>query len=59
VELRFQTGDQVLHDVFGKGLVIESNLVGSDEQVTVAFPGLGLKRLMASMAPMETVEDED
>jgi DNA helicase-2/ATP-dependent DNA helicase PcrA len=59
VELRFRTGDQVFHDVFGKGLVIESNLVGSDEQVTVAFPGLGLKRLMASMAPMETVEDED
>ncbi len=59
VELRYQTGDQVVHDVFGKGLVIESNLVGSDEQVTVAFPGLGLKRLMASMAPMKTLEGED
>jgi DNA helicase-2/ATP-dependent DNA helicase PcrA len=59
VELRFGTGDQVFHDVFGKGLVIESNLVGNDEQVTVAFPGLGLKRLMASMAPMDTIEDED
>jgi DNA helicase-2/ATP-dependent DNA helicase PcrA len=59
VELRFGTGDQVFHDVFGKGLVIESNLVGNDEQVIVAFPGLGLKRLMASMAPMDTIEDEE
>jgi DNA helicase-2/ATP-dependent DNA helicase PcrA len=55
--LRFQTGDEVIHAVFGKGIVIESKLVGGDEQVTVAFPGMGLKRLMASIAPMEKVED--
>jgi DNA helicase-2/ATP-dependent DNA helicase PcrA len=47
----------VIHAVFGKGIVIESKLVGGDEQVTVAFPGMGLKRLMASIAPMEKVED--
>jgi DNA helicase II / ATP-dependent DNA helicase PcrA len=50
---RFQTGDQVEHKVFGQGVVIESQVAGSDEQVTVAFAGVGLKRLMASMAPME------
>jgi DNA helicase-2/ATP-dependent DNA helicase PcrA len=54
--LRFQTGDKVQHAVFGQGVVIESKLSGSDEQVTVVFPGAGLKRLMASMAPMEKVE---
>jgi DNA helicase-2/ATP-dependent DNA helicase PcrA len=54
--LRFRTGDQVQHQVFGKGVVIESKPVSGDEQVTVAFPGVGLKRLMASMAPMEKVE---
>ena len=55
--LRFQTGDAVQHRVFGAGVVIQSKLVGDDEQVTVAFAGAGLKRLMASMAPLEKVED--
>jgi len=50
---RFQTGDEVNHQVFGTGVVIESKLVGGDEQVTVAFSGVGIKRLMASIAPME------
>jgi ATP-dependent DNA helicase UvrD/PcrA len=57
--LRFQTGDQVQHQVFGKGVVIESKPVSDDEQVTVAFPGAGLKRLMASLAPMEKIEGEN
>jgi DNA helicase-2/ATP-dependent DNA helicase PcrA len=56
-ELRFQTGDEVEHAVFGRGIVIESKPSGSDEQVTVAFAGVGLKRLMASMAPLEKVGD--
>jgi DNA helicase-2/ATP-dependent DNA helicase PcrA len=53
---RFKTGDEVQHEVFGKGVVIESELVAADEQVTVAFAGVGLKRLMASIAPMEKLE---
>jgi DNA helicase-2/ATP-dependent DNA helicase PcrA len=57
VELRFETGDTVEHQVFGRGVVIESEASGGDEQVTVAFAGVGLKRLMASMAPMDKVED--
>jgi DNA helicase-2/ATP-dependent DNA helicase PcrA len=57
VTLNFEIGDQVEHNVFGKGIVIESEAMGSDEQVTVAFAGIGFKKLMASMAPMEKVED--
>jgi DNA helicase-2/ATP-dependent DNA helicase PcrA len=53
---RFQTGDKVKHQIFGQGIVVESKPVGGDEQVTVAFAGVGLKRLMASMAPMEKVK---
>ncbi|MGD8627427.1 MAG: UvrD-helicase domain-containing protein [Anaerolineae bacterium] len=56
---RFVTGDEVEHQVFGQGVVIESKRAGGDEQVTVAFAGVGLKRLMASMAPMEKVEDAE
>jgi DNA helicase-2/ATP-dependent DNA helicase PcrA len=51
--LQFQTGDEVNHAVFGKGVVIESKRADRDEEVTVAFAGVGLKRLIASMAPME------
>jgi DNA helicase-2/ATP-dependent DNA helicase PcrA len=54
--LNFQTGDQVRHQVFGDGIVIESRPAGDDEQVTVAFAGVGLKRLMSSMAPLEKLE---
>jgi DNA helicase-2/ATP-dependent DNA helicase PcrA len=55
----FQTGDEVKHEVFGLGVVIESKLAGDDEQVTVAFAGIGLKRLMASLAPMKKVVKAD
>ncbi len=53
---QYQTGDRVQHELFGAGIVIESKRAGDDEQVTVAFAGAGLKRLMASLAPMEKVE---
>ena len=52
----FETGDEVQHEVFGQGIVVESKPAGGDEQVTVAFAGVGLKRLMAGMAPMEKIE---
>jgi hypothetical protein len=32
--LNYQTGDEVQHNVFGKGIVIESKPAGHDEQVT-------------------------
>lgn len=51
----FQTGDEVQHQIFGQGVVIESKPSGGDEQVTVAFAGVGLKRLMANMAPMKKI----
>ena len=54
--LHYQTGDDVVHEVFGKGVVIDSKSSAGDEQVTVAFAGVGLKRLMASLAPMKKME---
>ncbi len=41
------------HVKFGEGTVIESKLSGDDEEVTVAFPGIGIKRLAASFAKLE------
>ena len=45
------------HEVFGQGVVIDSEPAGSDERVTVAFAGVGIKRLMAGMSPMEKLEE--
>jgi DNA helicase-2/ATP-dependent DNA helicase PcrA len=50
---RFKTGQKVRHDKFGEGTVIESKVTGADEEVTVAFPGIGIKRLAASIAKLE------
>jgi DNA helicase II / ATP-dependent DNA helicase PcrA len=55
--LRFRIGDEVQHGVFGRGIVIDSKPDGDDEQVTVAFAGIGLKRLLASLAPLEKIRN--
>ena len=49
----FQPGQKVVHPIFGQGTVIESRVVGGDEEVTVAFTAQGIKRLMASYARLE------
>ena len=54
---KFRAGQRVKHTAFGEGLVIQSPKDGSSEVVTVMFEGAGLKRLMASMAPLEIIPD--
>ncbi len=39
------------------GLVVESRPDRNDEMVTVIFKEVGLKRLMASLAHLERLED--
>jgi DNA helicase-2/ATP-dependent DNA helicase PcrA len=53
----YKTGQRVLHPKFGEGIVIESKQTGSDEEVSVAFEELGVKRLLASFAQMEILDD--
>jgi DNA helicase-2/ATP-dependent DNA helicase PcrA len=45
--------DSVQHAKFGVGTVIESRAVDGDEEVTVAFPGIGAKTLLASLANLK------
>ena len=51
----FRPGDKVRHGTFGVGTVVSSKPSGSDEEVVVAFPDRGTKRLMASFAGLEKV----
>jgi DNA helicase-2/ATP-dependent DNA helicase PcrA len=53
---QFETGDRVRHRMFGEGIVIESKIAGANEEVTVAFEGKGIKRLLASFAKLEKLE---
>ena len=46
----FKAGDKITHPKFGKGIVVTSRAIKDDEEVTVAFEGQGVKKLMASFA---------
>ena len=50
---QFKRRDSVQHAKFGVGTVIESQLTRDDEEVTVAFPGVGIKKLSVSMAGLK------
>ena len=50
---KYKTGQKVRHAKFGEGTVIESKLIGNDEEVSVAFSDVGIKRLAASFAKLE------
>jgi DNA helicase-2/ATP-dependent DNA helicase PcrA len=54
-ELAWRAGDRVRHRRFGEGIVVSSQLVKGDEEVTVAFVGQGVKRLIAAYAGLERV----
>jgi DNA helicase-2/ATP-dependent DNA helicase PcrA len=51
---RFSIGDQVTHPSFGEGVVLESRDRGDDEEVTVVFADIGVKRIVGSyLTPQE------
>ena len=52
-ERRYRDGDRVRHPAFGEGTVVSSKLTRDDEEVTVAFPERGVKKLLASLANLE------
>ena len=49
----WRAGDRVRHRRFGDGIVVSSRIVKGDEEVTVAFVGEGVKRLIAAYAGLE------
>ncbi|MFQ5459293.1 MAG: 3'-5' exonuclease, partial [Anaerolineae bacterium] len=49
----FRPGDKVRHGTFGVGTVVTCAPLEGDQEVTVAFDGAGLKKLLASFARLE------
>ncbi|MFH1662715.1 MAG: UvrD-helicase domain-containing protein [Chloroflexota bacterium] len=51
-----KAGDRVLHSQFGRGMVVSCHHLEGDSEVVVAFPGMGVKKLLLSFARLEKVE---
>ncbi|MCB0116242.1 MAG: ATP-binding domain-containing protein, partial [Caldilineaceae bacterium] len=52
-ETEYKRRQSVEHPKFGVGTVIDSIFVGREEEVTVAFPGVGIKKFAASLANLK------
>jgi ATP-dependent DNA helicase UvrD/PcrA len=51
-----KAGDKVIHNRFGKGVVVNCLAIKGDREVTVAFGrGMGTKKFLLSLAPMEKI----
>ena len=55
-KLGFTIGDQVKHVKFGTGTVTDITMGGKDYEVSVDFPGYGIRKLMASFANLVKVD---
>lgn len=50
-------GDIALHKKWGEGTVLEVSGTGSSQELKINFPEMGLKKLLASVAPITKKED--
>jgi DNA helicase-2/ATP-dependent DNA helicase PcrA len=56
--LVLKVGDHVRHSKFGPGIVMNCLPTRGDQELTVAFEEAGVKKLLASLAPLEKIEKD-
>jgi DNA helicase-2/ATP-dependent DNA helicase PcrA len=56
--LTLKVGDHVRHSKFGPGIVMNCNPTRDDQELTVVFEEAGVKKLLASLAPLEKIEKD-
>ena len=56
-QVSWKTGDKVTHKKWGEGTVVKVSGNGNDKELDIAFPQQGVKRLLASFAPIKKVTD--
>jgi len=54
-ETQFKRRQSVEHPKFGVGTVIDSIVIGGEEEVSIAFQGLGVKKFMASRTNLKVL----
>jgi DNA helicase-2/ATP-dependent DNA helicase PcrA len=56
--LTLKVGDHIHHSKFGPGIVMTCSPTNGDQEVTVAFEQAGVKKLLASLAPLQRIEKD-
>jgi DNA helicase-2/ATP-dependent DNA helicase PcrA len=56
--LALKVGDHVRHSKFGAGIVMNCSPTREDQELTVVFEEAGVKKLLASLAPLERIEKD-
>jgi DNA helicase-2/ATP-dependent DNA helicase PcrA len=56
--LTLKVGDHVSHSKFGPGIVMSCSPTMDDQEITVVFEQAGVKKLLASLAPLEKIEKD-
>ncbi|WP_374286412.1 DNA helicase PcrA [Lactococcus sp.] len=54
--VNWQIGDTALHRKWGEGMVLSVTGSGNNMELKIKFPEVGMKRLLAAMAPIEKKE---
>lgn len=49
----YQTGNQIMHKAFGKGMIVSAQRMGNDTLLEIAFDKIGTKKLMANFAKLK------
>ena len=53
----WKVGDKVMHKKWNVGTVVKVTGEGTNQEIDVAFAGMGIKRLLVSFAPIERIEE--
>ena len=53
----WKVGDKVMHKKWNVGTVVKVTGEGTNQEIDVAFAGMGIKRLLASFAPIERIKE--
>lgn len=51
-------GDYVYHNKFGSGIVVDCFPIRGDQEITVSFERMGVKKLLFSLAPLRKIEPD-
>ena len=52
----FALGDRIFHSKFGEGMIVKVGGEVSDDVISIAFPNLGVKKLIVKYAPIKKIK---
>ena len=55
ISIEWRAGDKCEHGKWGIGTVVEVKGSGEETEITIAFPNMGIRKLMKKYAPIRKV----